>query len=218
MSSRKSSSRSSGPVPVRDHRSSTTTSSSSSSSSSRRSHYSSSSSSSSYSSASKYTLTPMSQLPANLPVNYPFQPSFVISRRRSSSHSSSSSSSSSRKTSSSSSTSSKTSPLLASISLLTRSSEPLPAGHLTGPRLVSSIHDLPPDYRASLPEPLRSEALGYVSFPELKVRREGVVRLGVVVWKMPEGARGRETGREAVKVGEWEGAEVGVYCHPGFRG
>ncbi|KAG8625349.1 hypothetical protein KVT40_007100 [Elsinoe batatas] len=198
---RKTSSRKEGPTPVyrKEEPPKKSRRSSHSHHSSRHTEASTSSSSSSTSS-SKYSLKIMGQPPNLVPVGYPFQPSVLVTKWSSSSkkHSSSSRSGS----------------IVAVVSLVSASSgAALPSGVIRGQRLVSSIHDLPEDYRERLPSDLRSTATGYVSFPSVSVTQPGSYCVKVSLLRLPES---KSKSRDADTIVTVESEPFQVYNHPQY--
>ncbi|KAF2224072.1 hypothetical protein BDZ85DRAFT_280685 [Elsinoe ampelina] len=196
---RKTSSRKDGPTPIYRKEDSPKKSRRSS-----HSHHSSrhaeASSSSSSSSSSRYSLKIMGQPPNLVPVGYPFQPSVLVTKRSSSSkkHSSSSRSGS----------------IVAVISLVSAcSGAALPSGVIRGQRLVSSVHDLPEDYRERLPSDLRSTAIGYVSFPSVSVTHPGSYCVKVSLLRLPES---KSKSRDADTIVTIESEPFQVYNHPQY--
>ncbi|GAM85627.1 hypothetical protein ANO11243_036340 [Dothideomycetidae sp. 11243] len=162
---------------------------------------------SSSSSSSKYSLAIMASPPSLVPAGYPFQPSVMVTKRHSHSsshrhHHSSSSSSAGR--------------LITVVTLMSaHHSIPLPNGYLRGPLLVSSVSDLPSDYRCRLHPELRVTALGYTSFPNLSIVHPGEYRLRVSLLRLP---KSNSKSRDSETLSYVESGVFQIYCHPTYRG
>jgi len=129
-------------------------------------------------SSQKLSLDIMGQPPRGVHAGYRFQPSVMISTKQSSSKKH-------RRPSSVN-----VNNLVAVATLLAASPNgtltSVPPGVLEGQKLFDNVHNLPSDYLGRLPQDMRDQALGYVSFPGLTVRRPGTYRLRTTLLGLPE--------------------------------